>query len=57
MQMHTYQPAHLHALTRCLFEASGATPDIADIVAKIPGECQSRRSRFSRRSPHPYVSH
>ena len=35
MQMHTYQPAHLHALTRCLFEASGATPDIADIVAKI----------------------
>ncbi len=35
MQMHTYQPAHLHALTRCLFEASGATPDIADIVARI----------------------
>ena len=35
MQMHTYQPAHLHALTRCLFEASGATPDIACIVAKI----------------------
>lgn len=35
MQMHTYQPAHLHALTRCLFEASGATPDIAGIVARI----------------------
>ena len=35
MQMHTYQPAHLHALTRCLFEASGATPDIACIVARI----------------------
>ncbi|MXX15373.1 MAG: Ldh family oxidoreductase, partial [Gemmatimonadetes bacterium] len=35
MQMHTYQPAHLHALTRRLFEASGATPDIACIVAKI----------------------
>ncbi len=35
MQMHTYQPAHLHALARCLFEASGATDDIARIVAKI----------------------
>ena len=35
MQMHTYQPAYLHALARCLFEASGATPDIACIVAKI----------------------
>ena len=35
MQMHTYQPAYLHALARCLFEVSGATPDIACIVAKI----------------------
>lgn len=35
MQMHTYQPAYLHALSRCLFEASGSTPDIGHIVANI----------------------
>ena len=35
MKMHTYRPAYLHALTRLLFEASGATCEIAHIVAKI----------------------
>ena len=33
--MHSYEPSYLHALTRHLFEASGATNDIAHIVAKI----------------------
>lgn len=35
MQMHTYAPAHLHALTRRLFEAAGSTNDIGHIVANI----------------------
>ncbi|MBT4139883.1 MAG: Ldh family oxidoreductase [Candidatus Latescibacteria bacterium] len=35
MQMHTYKPTYLHALTRRLFEVSGATNEVAHIVANI----------------------
>ena len=35
MQMHTYNAPYLHALSRSLFEAAGATNDIAHIVSKI----------------------
>ncbi|MCZ6634427.1 MAG: Ldh family oxidoreductase, partial [bacterium] len=35
MKTHTFQADHLHAFTHRLFEASGATPEIARIVAEI----------------------
>jgi uncharacterized oxidoreductase len=35
MQMHTYQPAYLHALSRRLFESAGATNEVGHIVANI----------------------
>jgi uncharacterized oxidoreductase len=35
MNIHTYQAARLHSLTRRLFEASGAPNDIAHIVARL----------------------
>jgi len=35
MQMHTYEPAYLHALSRRLFESFGATNEIGHIVANI----------------------